>query len=70
MFDLKHIGKICKEERTKKGYTQLQVAYELNYSSENISAFECGRNDNLRIFIWYLINCLDITIINDYFKEV
>lgn len=67
MFELKNVGAVCKEERTKKGYTQLQVALDLNYSTENISAFECGRNDNLRIFAWYLVNCLDIDILEKYF---
>lgn len=58
MNDLKHIGKMCADARRKNGLTQLQVAYEIGYTSENISAFECGRNDNLRIFLWYLINCV------------
>ena len=60
MQDLKYIGAACKKERKKAGYTQLQVAIKLGYSPENISAFECGRNDNVTIFLWYLKNCINM----------
>lgn len=68
MYDLKDIGKICKSERMKKGYTQRQLAIEFECSSENISAFECGRNNSLKIFLWYLINIFDLTILEEYFE--
>lgn len=58
MVYLKQIGRICASVRRAKGYTQLQVAFAIGYAPENVSAFECGRNDNLRIFLWYLKNCI------------
>ena len=36
--------------------TQEQVANDLEYSQENISAFENGRNCNSTIFMWYVKN--------------
>lgn len=48
------IGGVCKAFRMSLGVKQIEVAYELGYSLENISSFENGRNDNYRIFMWYL----------------
>ena len=48
------IGKRCKEFRRKQGITQLRVSQETNYSIENISKFETGKNDNMRILLWYI----------------
>lgn len=52
-------NKICGEYCAKfrkdiLGLTQEQVAKELDYSQENISAFENGRNANNNIFLWYV----------------
>ena len=58
MNDMKAIGKICAKARREKGYTQLKAAFDTGYAPENISAFECGRNDNMRIFFWYLEYCV------------
>lgn len=52
---LKTIGNNCREWRLKKGYLQADVARDTKYSIENVSAFENGRNDNYRIFVWYLL---------------
>lgn len=52
--DLQSIGKRCKEFREKLGYYQSHVAEQTGYSKENVSAFETGRNDNVRIFMWYV----------------
>lgn len=70
MESLKNIGKNCAKVRRSKGYTQLQVSFELGYSPENISAFECGRNDNTRIFLWYLDKCVTSTTFSDFMKGV
>lgn len=50
---LREIGQLCKQFRIDIGYYQTDVAEETGYSSENISAFETGRNDNARILLWY-----------------
>lgn len=52
--DLKSIGKRCKEYRQKLGFYQSHVAKDTGYSKENVSSFENGRNDNVRIFLWYI----------------
>lgn len=50
---LREIGKRCKDFRVAHGYYQMNVANDTGYSVENISSFECGRNDNARILLWY-----------------
>ena len=59
-FDLRKLGMKCAEFRRSKGYTQLQVAYQLGYTESNISAFENGRTNNLFIFFWYLSQGMQI----------
>ena len=58
---LKEIGQKCKEFRKNIGVSQRDVARDLCYTSENISAFENGRNDNAIILLWYIKNGLDFT---------
>ena len=53
---LRLIGDKCREHRKSLGLTQKDIAKELGYTSENISSFENGRNDNSRILLWYLSN--------------
>lgn len=48
------IGRKCKDFRKSQGITQLTVSRETNYSIENISKFETGHNDNMRILLWYM----------------
>lgn len=50
----KEIGQRCKKFRERLGYYQSDVANQTGYSKENVSAFENGRNDNVRIFLWYV----------------
>lgn len=59
MINLKEIGKRCQTYRKSISILQTQVAEETGYSTENVSAFENGRNDNIRIFSWYLLRGLD-----------
>lgn len=60
MIKLKRLGETCKRYRRDQGVNQSFVAEETGYSLENVSAFECGRNDNCKIFLWYLLNGLTI----------
>lgn len=48
------IGRICQKYRQEKGYRQKDVAADTGYTVENISAFERGITNNMKIFIWYL----------------
>lgn len=54
MNKLKEIGEHCKKFRVFLGYKQSNVAYETGYSKENVSSFECGRNNNAIIYNWYV----------------
>lgn len=49
-----NIGKACKLWRVEQGYTQTQIAKDLNYSQPTISKFEKGMNDNMNILLWYI----------------
>ena len=52
-------GELCaKFRKDVLKVTQEDVAKELDYSQENISAFENGRNANSLIFLWYVRNGL------------
>lgn len=46
--------KALKKFRQSLGYKQIDVANELGYSLENISKFENGKNNNLKIYLWYI----------------
>lgn len=61
MKSLYEIGQKCKKHRVINGYLQSDVARDTGYSSENVSSFENGRNDNARILLWYLEHGLSIT---------
>lgn len=63
MFSLEFIGNKCREYRKKCGYFQLDVANDVGYSIENVSAFENGRNDNSRILLWYIEHGLTFDMI-------
>ena len=56
MFNIKMIGKYCQRYRQKLGIPQSKVANELGYTTENISAFERGLNNNCMILWWYIMN--------------
>ena len=63
MFSLKFIGNKCREFRKERGYYQINVANDVGYSIENVSAFENGRNDNSRILLWYIEHGLTFDMI-------
>lgn len=52
-MSLRDIGRKCKRFRMGLGLLQIDVAAATGYSIENISSFETGRNDNMRILLWY-----------------
>ncbi len=59
-MDLRTLGRICQKYRERLGYFQHDVAEEISCSKENVSAFECGRNNNALILYWYIKNGLTI----------
>lgn len=54
MQSLSLIGKKCKDFRISIGLLQSDVAVDTGYSIENVSKFENGNNNNLKIFMWYV----------------
>lgn len=48
------IGEYCAMTRLKKGISQREVARELGCTSQNVSSFERGNNNNALILIWYI----------------
>lgn len=60
------IGKACQAFRISIGKKQSDVASDLGFSGENISAFENGRNHNMMIFLWYIEKGFDV---DKYRKE-
>ena len=54
MQNLSLIGKACKDFRSSLGILQSEVAHDTGYSIENVSKFENGNNNNLKIFMWYV----------------
>lgn len=55
--EYKVCGDMCRKFRQDVlKITQEDVAKELGYSQENISAFENNRNSNNIIFMWYVKN--------------
>lgn len=54
--DLYEIGKMCQIARLACGKSQKEVAIATGYTIGNISSFECGHNNNLQIFLWYVQN--------------
>lgn len=60
MFSLIDMGKECKRLRRSKHITQMQLSKIIGYGDKTISAFECGRCNNIIILSWYIQNGLDI----------
>lgn len=63
--NLKELGRRCKQYRIEHGYFQVDVAADTGYSSENISAFETGRNDNATILLWYFAHGMEYEYLID-----
>lgn len=53
-FILATLGEYCAMTRIKRGISQLAVANEIGCSSQNISSFERGNNNNALILLWYI----------------
>ena len=53
-MDNKDLGRLCKQYRERLCKTQSDVAADVGYSKETVSAFETGRNNNAIIFCWYV----------------
>lgn len=57
--ELQIIGRACQEHRRRLFKRQDEVGAEIGYSPQTISQFENGRNNNLYIYSWYLVNGLN-----------
>lgn len=64
----KYIHLICKSFRSSIGITQNEVAAMVDYSVENVSAFERGRNRNYEILLWYIDHGLTEDFCEKWYK--
>ena len=62
----KSIFTMCKEFRQSLGIFQAEVAKDTGYSLENISKFEHGHNNNMKIFLWYVSK----GFLDSYYNEI
>ena len=53
-MNLKEIGLMCQEYRKAMGVYQKEIAQDLGCTTQNISAFERGENNNALIYAWYV----------------
>ena len=68
-YTIETIGGICKAYRISNRIKQSEVAESVGCSIENVSSFENGRNNNCRIFLWYLAHGLDYKTIDRLAEE-
>lgn len=69
MIDMKDVGARCRALRQNLELLQSDVARDTGYSTENISSFETGRNDNARIMLWYVAHGLDREYVRSLFNK-
>lgn len=60
-MNMEKVGNYCKSWRIEHGYTQGQIARDCHCSIQNVSIFEKGKNDSLRIFVWYCNHGLKVS---------
>ena len=67
---LKDVGRFCGKVRRKHGVTQVHVAMSVNYSPENVSAFEKGHNNNAMLLAYYLDRFSAYEAFRDFMRGV
>lgn len=50
----------CQMFRMSIGKTQKDVAHDVGCTAQNVSAFETGKINSLSIFVWYILQGMDI----------
>lgn len=53
------LGATCRRFRKSIDKKLSDVARDTGYTLQNISAFERGKNNNMKIYLWYINNGLD-----------
>lgn len=53
-YDYFTIANACGEWRRQNGIRQSRIASDLDVSCVCISNYECGKNNNASIFMWYV----------------
>lgn len=53
-YDYFTIATACGEWRRQNGIRQSRIASDLDVSCVCISNYECGKNNNASIFMWYI----------------
>lgn len=61
------IGKVCKNWRIRStSYKISDISSELNYTEDNIRKFEQGANNNLNIFLWYIVHGFNLLLLRPF----
>lgn len=61
---LARLGEYCAMTRLKQGIRQCEVAKEIGCSTQNLSRFENGGNNNALLLYWYIKHGLLETLKN------
>lgn len=69
-MDLYKVGQFCAQCRRRRGKTQVQVSMSMDYSPENISAFENGRTNNMFLLLWYMVHLFTADEITELMEAV
>ena len=67
--DLKKLGIMCREFRREHGILLRDIAFDLDYSIETISAFELGKINTSRVLLWYVVHGFDADYISEFNKR-
>lgn len=55
------IGNLCKRWRIMNNFDLSEVAQATGYTTDNIVKFEQGKNNNMKILLWYLEHGFDVS---------
>ena len=58
-----NIAYYCKRWRIANNIPITDVAIDTDYTKENIIKFEQGKNNNMTILLWYILNGMDVSFI-------
>ena len=50
------LGRLCQENRKRKGWTQTEIAYDIGCDIRSVSQFESGYSTSFRVLSWYMQN--------------
>lgn len=67
-YTLREIGDACRQFRKRQGYTQVHIAIDTGYTPSNVSHFENGANDNIKLLMWYIDHGFSLDFLDNYVR--